>query len=261
MASSPLNFDASRASYVIRDGAPPPEDGRSRPVRVRIVGGKPEYGNVAKLPRELWEKFSLAVVDYVPPESHPDTFRVDLAIVLTDLSGTKTKETAKRYADQVIYASASWATISLALKDIGYKPYPQANMTRPPKKKKEPEIIGFVPQPALNPKLEPEPEPESEPRPELEPEPEPEPVLPPEPIPPKIPMPSPEVPMPVASPNPTSVELDPETAEEIDRLRKQLDTPAVRAITGRRVTTASVLDLVIRRGIDALSTSLTNEEE
>lgn len=133
MASKSMPLNPERGDYVRGVATTEPPDGRSRPVRARIVGGRAEYANVAGLAEKLWMNYAIAVVDHVPAgaKAHPDRPVVDLAIVLVDISSTQAKEEAKNYADRVIYTTASWASIHVALGNMGYKQYSGMNLVSP----------------------------------------------------------------------------------------------------------------------------------
>lgn len=106
---SSLNLDLSRLEWR--------GPGGESPISAQLVGGRPDYGSVARLPDKLWHELGIVVVDLV---NHPTEFkaRTDLAIVLADLGGSRVAEAAREWADTVVVGSSSWSKLALKLNRV-----------------------------------------------------------------------------------------------------------------------------------------------
>lgn len=129
-----LKLFTRQAGYVPHDPA-----GRA-PIRCVLVGGRPEYGNVARLPEKLWEEWGIAVIAHLPPsvKSAPQAaaFDADIAIVLVDMVSHMLSEWSKSLdVEHNVYVPAGWSKVAEALKKCGVTPVPGNAYSKP---KKEP---------------------------------------------------------------------------------------------------------------------------
>lgn len=127
-----LKLQPERADYL------PPPGSKRRPLTAVIVGGKPEYGNVRKLPDLLWKEFGIAVVAHENGKNRRDEVKplYDLAIGLVDLAGHGILEWGKTAAEQTVYVPSSWSSLHMALLDVGVEPFDGETFLPPP----EPEV-------------------------------------------------------------------------------------------------------------------------
>jgi len=161
MGRRSLKLQPERADYL------PPSGSRRRPLTAVIIGGKPEYGNVRKLPDLLWEQFGIAVVCHENGKGKRDESKplYDLAIGLVDLASHGLLAWGKSAADQAVYVPSSWSDLSLALQGVGIEPFDGTTFVPPPEDEVPvvAEMVGTAPLPVPLPPRRPEPEPEEEP--------------------------------------------------------------------------------------------------
>jgi hypothetical protein len=246
-----------------------------------LMGGNPTYGNVQKLPNALWRHYGIAIVEHrVKPGSRPGARgdgHLGLAIVLVDQTSHNLSEAARGTLDEggkIVYCPSTWTHLRQRLEAAGIRPYPSTRLCKPEAEKPKPVLVETA---------APEPKPE-EPFDDLPDEPdsissllddlyppnnnrsEPEedsamgttpPISPTRTI---TALPTPSQPQPTAQP--TILDLIPgELRERLQGVQELLNTPAVRAVTGKAITPQATVEIALRRGLDTLETELLGEEK
>jgi hypothetical protein len=140
-----LKLNTRRADFL------PPEGSNRRPLTAVIVGGKPQYGNIRKLPDRLWKEFGIAVVAHEVGPRQRDLLKpaYDVAVGLVDQASHGLLEWGRASAEKAVFVPSSWSSLSMALIAVGIEPFDGRKFVPPAEDKPVPvsEMKGTAPRP------------------------------------------------------------------------------------------------------------------
>ncbi len=213
-----LDLAPDRARSRPGEEAPAPADGLRRPIRAVLVGGRPEYGNVRKLPDLLWETFGIAVIEHFPVDrTSLDSSQAPfaLAIVLNDLVSAQAAANVRDLTGsdgRIVRSDGTWSRLRLAVERAGIQPYSSQHLSEA--------LVAVTRTP---------------------------------PPPRQLPVAAPAR---ETSLEDVALNLVLNHAEQIESLQRQLNTPAVRFALGGEITIERVWQIVIERGLTAAAVEL-----
>jgi hypothetical protein len=114
------------------------KDGET-PLSAFLVGGLPNYNNVAKLPDLLWNECGIAVIQHISKRANGTMAEPDLAIVLTDQCSHELSRWAEAKAGRAVRSASTWSRLSSTLQSLGLELRPGALYHKP---KASPPIVA-----------------------------------------------------------------------------------------------------------------------